>query len=255
MCIRDRAGNSGSGLFGDVIQEIDWSMGRIMAALESAGVADNTLILFASDNGPWLSYGDHAGSALPLREGKGTTFDGGIRVPFLATWPGMIPEGLEVSTPAMTIDLFPTLAELLDAELPTHAIDGKDIWPLFTGESTTSPHEAYFFWYHNNQLEAMRSGKWKLHFPHRYRTMQGQALGNGGTPGKYTHIDITEITLYDLERDIGETTDVAADNPEVVERLVLLADAKRAELGDNLTNITGSQTREPGRIDAPASSQ
>lgn len=251
----ERAGNSGSGLFGDVIQEIDWSMGRIMAALESTGVADNTLILFASDNGPWLSYGDHAGSALPLREGKGTTFDGGIRVPFLATWPGMIPEGLEVSTPAMTIDLFPTLAEFLDAELPTHAIDGKDIWPLFTGESTTSPHEAYFFWYHNNQLEAMRSGRWKLHFPHRYRTMQGQALGNGGTPGKYTHIDITEITLYDLERDIGETTDVAADNPEVVERLVLLADAKRAELGDNLTNITGSQTREPGRIDAPASSQ
>lgn len=251
----ERSGNSSSGLFGDVIQEIDWSMGEIMAALEAAGVVDNTLILFASDNGPWLSYGNHAGSALPLREGKGTTFDGGIRVPFLATWPGIIPEGLEISTPAMTIDLFPTLAGLIGAELPAHAIDGKDIWPLITGESTTSPQEAYFFWYHNNQLEAMRSGRWKLHFPHRYRTMQGQAPGKDGTPGKYTHMDITEIALYDLERDIGESTDVAAENPEVVEHLLLLADVKRAELGDNLTNVTGSERREPGRIDAPTSSQ
>ena len=245
----ERAGHSEAGLYGDVIKEIDWSVGQVVAALEEAGLEDNTLVLFASDNGPWLSYGNHAGSAQPLREGKGTAFDGGVRVPFIARWPGALPEGRTVTTPAMTIDVFPTLAGLIEADLPAHPIDGKNIWPLLTGESTTSPQEAYYFWYHQNELHAMRSGKWKLHFPHRYRTMMGQAPGADGMPGKYDYSAEIGLALFDLENDIGEAQDVAAQFPEVVEQLTRLADAKRAELGDKLTDVTGTGTREPGRVE------
>ena len=246
---KEREGHSQSGLYGHVIQEIDWSMGQIMAALAEAGMEDNTLVLFASDNGPWLSYGNHSGSAYPLREGKGTAFEGGVRVPFLAKWPGVVPEGLEVSTPAMTIDVFPTLAGLIDADLPEHPIDGKDIWPLLTGASTESPQDAYYFWYHESELHAMRSGRWKLHFPHSYRTMIGQNPGMHGIPGKYDYSPMTGTELYDLEADISESKDVAAQHPDVVERLSGLADSMRAALGDRLTGVTGAEVREPGRID------
>ncbi len=245
---QERAGQSGTGLFGDVVREIDWSMGQIMAALKESGVDGNTLVIFASDNGPWMSYGNHAGSADPLREGKGTTFDGGVRVPFLARWPEQIPAGLSVDTPAMTIDIFPTLARLVDAPLPTHPIDGKDIWPVLSGEQTSSPQDAYFFWYHRNQLHAVRSGRWKLHFPHRYRTMRGQAPGLDGMPGKYTQ-DSIGTALFDLEADASETHDVAATHPEVVASLTSLADSMRARLGDVLLDITGTETREPGRLE------
>ncbi len=243
----ERAGLSGQGLYGDVIMEIDWSMGQIMAALGEAGLDDNTLVIFSSDNGPWLSYGNHAGSAFPMREGKGTTFEGGIRVPFLARWPGQLPAGLTVAAPAMIIDLFPTLARLIDAPLPVHPVDGKDIWSLLTGKDTDSPHEAYFFWYHRNQLHSVRSGRWKLHFPHRYRTMQGQASGRDGIPGKYTQ-DSIGTALYDLEADLGETSNLAAVHPEVVAHLTSLADSMRLHLGDALTDAAGTDTREPGRL-------
>ncbi len=243
----ERAGHSGTGLFGDVIKEIDWSMGQILAALKEADIDDNTLVIFASDNGPWMSYGNHAGSALPLREGKGTTFDGGVRVPFLARWPGSVPAGSTVDTPAMTIDLFPTLAGLIDAPLPTHPIDGKDIWPLITGAATTSPQDAYYFWNHRSQLQAVRSGRWKLHFPHRYRTMQGQAPGLDGMPGRYVQ-DSIGTALFDLESDIGEAHDVAADYPEVVVHLSDMADSMRSRLGDVLQDVVGTETRMPGRL-------
>ncbi len=245
----EHAGHSSSGLFGDVIEEIDWSMGQLLAVLDFLGIADETLVLFASDNGPWLSYGNHAGSALPLREGKGTTFEGGIRVPFIARWPKLIPAGLEVNAPAMIIDIFPTLAGILGAELPSHPIDGKDILPLLSGQSGESAQEAYYFWYHDNHLQAMRSGNWKLHFPHRYRTMMGQEPGKDGIPGKYVYYD-TGLELYDLETDIGETTNVAADHPDIVEHLTTLANLKRAELGDKVTGAIGAETREPGRIES-----
>ena len=124
-----------------VIAEIDHSVGRILATLERLGVADNTLVIFTSDNGPWLNFGDHAGSALPLREGKGTTFEGGVRVPCIARWPGRIPAGSVCREPAMTIDVFPTVARLIGAELPAHPIDGRDIWPLLAGQpGARSPH-------------------------------------------------------------------------------------------------------------------
>ena len=123
-------GKSGKGLFSDVIMEVDWSVGQVLEALARNNIDQNTLVIFTSDNGPWLSYGDHAGSADPLREGKGSMFDGGCRVPLLARWPGEIPPNSRCSEPAMTIDLLPTVARLIGAELPKHPIDGKDIWPL-----------------------------------------------------------------------------------------------------------------------------
>jgi len=244
----ERAGNSGAGLYGDVIKEIDWSVGQVMEALQRNGIEDRTLLIFTSDNGPWLSYGNHAGSADPLREGKGTAWDGGVRVPFITRWPGVLPAGSEVSAPAMTIDIFPTLAGLLEADLPSHPIDGKSIWTLMTGESKRSPQDVYFFYYHQNELHALRSGKWKLQFPHTYRTMIGQEPGKDGIPGKYDHSARTGLALYDLENDISESVDVSEQYPEVVRRLSLMADSMRQELGDRLTGIVGTGNREPGRI-------
>jgi arylsulfatase A-like enzyme len=249
----ERAGASGAGLFGDVIHEIDWSVGRIMEALDAAGVADETLVMFISDNGPWLSYGNHAGSALPLREGKGTAWDGGVRVPFVARWPGQIEAGREVSTPAMTIDIFPAMAELIGAPLPARAIDGKSIWPLLSGASTDSPQDAYFFWYRTNELHAMRSGRWKLQFPHTYRTMNGREPGADGMPGKYDYSAEVGLELFDLVQDIGESTNVASENPLVVARMTALADSMRGQLGDRLTGIEGSANREPGRLQTEGS--
>ena len=243
----ERAGKSDVGLFGDVIQEIDWSVGQVLEALKSAGIEDNTLVMFASDNGPWLSYGDHAGSALPLREGKGTAFDGGVRVPFIARWPGVIPAGLRVSAPAMTIDVFPTIAEILGAPLPELPIDGKSILQLMNGSSADPVQEAYYFYYNRNELHAMRSGKWKLNFPHSFRTMEGQTLGKNGIPGKYDYSATVGLELFDLESDISESRDVSHLYPDVMERLTRLADAKRAELGDALMDIEGTANRDPGK--------
>jgi len=245
----ERAGESGVGLFGDVIQEIDWSVGQVMRALKEAGVDRNTLVIFASDNGPWLSYGNHAGSAGPLREGKGTAFEGGVRVPFIVRWPGVVPGAGEVNTPAMTIDVLPTLAQVIGADLPDQTIDGKSIWGLMTGETTASPQEAYYFYYHRNELHAIRSGKWKLHFPHTYRSMIGREPGKDGIPGKYDNAREIGLALYDLEADIGESRDVSAQFPQVIERLSRLADQERSELGDALTGVEGTGLRQPGRIE------
>ena len=245
----ERAGESGVGVFGDVIQEIDWSVGQVMGALAEAGVDENTLVMFASDNGPWLSYGNHAGSAEPLREGKGTAFDGGVRVPFIVRWPGVIPDSGEVNAPAMTIDVLPTLAQVIGADLPEQTIDGVSIWGLMSGETTSSPQEAYYFYYRRNELHAVRSGQWKLHFPHTYRSMIGREPGRDGIPGRYDNSREIGLELYDLEADISESRDVSERFPEVVERLSHLADQKRAELGDALTGAAGTGIREPGRID------
>jgi arylsulfatase A-like enzyme len=238
-------GRTERGLYGDVIEEIDDSVGRILATLERLGLAQDTLVIFTSDNGPWLSYGDHAGSATPLREGKGTSFEGGVRVPFVARWPRRVPAGTVVQEPAMTIDLLPTIAHLAGAPLPERPIDGRDIRPLLLGErGATSPHEALFFWW-GRELQAVRSGRWKLHFPHDYRSLDGPA-GSGGQPGRYTQLH-TPLALFDLTVDPGEATDVSARNPAVVARLVALAEEARQELGDSASGQTGHGVREPGR--------
>ena len=242
-------GKSKAGLFGDVIMEIDWSVGQIMGALKKHRLEKDTLVIFTSDNGPWLSYGNHAGSALPLREGKGTCWDGGVRVPFIARWPGKIPKASVCAEPAMTIDILPTVAKLVGAKLPPHKIDGLDIWPLLSGApGAKNPHAAYYFYYENNQLQSVMSGQWKLQLPHTYRTLAGGPGGRDGTPVSYQQRKLESPELYDLDRDIGEATNVAGQSPEIVKRLEALAEQAREELGDSLTKRTGSGVREPGRI-------
>jgi arylsulfatase A-like enzyme len=243
-------GKSPRGLYGDVVMEIDWSVGQILSTLRRLHLDAQTLVIFTSDNGPWLSYGDHAGRALPLREGKTTMFDGGCREACIMRWPGKIPAGSQCHELAATIDILPTFARLADAELPKdHAIDGRDIWPLMEGRrGAKSPHEAYYF-YWNEQLQAVRSGPWKLHFPHAYPTLDGPA-GSGGTPGRYKKAQIG-LSLFDLQNDIGETTDVAPQHPDVVKRLEALAEQARQDLGDSATGRKGEHVRQPGRLPLP----
>jgi arylsulfatase A-like enzyme len=243
------AGRSGYGLFGDVVMEVDWSVGQIIDALERNGIAENTLLIFTSDNGPWLSYGNHAGSALPLREGKGTMWEGGYRVPTLMQWPGKIPPGTTCDEFCSTIDLLPTICRMIDGKLPDHKIDGKDIMPLMVGaEGALSPHEAFYCYYAGGELQAVRDRRWKLQFPHQYRTMKGQPAGADGRPGPYRQ-EQAPLALYDLKTDIGETIDVAAEHPDVVARLQAAADEARHDLGDTLTGTVGSGIRPAGRAD------
>ncbi|MEW4526752.1 sulfatase [Maioricimonas sp. JC845] len=240
------AGKSEQGMYGDVISEIDWSVGQVLEALKRNGVDEQTLVIFTSDNGPWLSYGNHAGSAGPLREGKGTTWEGGVREPCIMRWPGHIPAGSTCDELAATIDLLPTIAGLIGAELPDHPIDGKDIWPLMSGRpGAKSPHDVYYY-YWGNHLQAIRSGDWKLHFPHAFRSLTGDP-GRDGKPAGYTQ-GKTDLVLFNLREDIGETTDVKDQHPEVVARLKALAEKAREELGDSATKQKGSGFRPPARI-------
>jgi len=244
-------GKSERGLFGDVIEEIDWSVGQVMNSLKRNGLLENTLVVFTSDNGPWLSYGDHAGSSGPFREGKGTAWEGGLRVPCIMQWPGKIQAGSTQDRFMMTIDLFPTFAGILGAKLPDHKIDGMDVWPLVSMQpQAKNPHDFYAFYYDQNQLQSLVSGdgKWKLQFPHTYRSMLGQAPGKDDIPGKYKQVKIEKPELYDLEKDQGEKSDIASQQPGVVSKLEAFAAAVRTELGDALTSQKGSGAREVGKL-------
>lgn len=244
-------GKSNQGLYGDVIMEIDWSVGEVLKAIKGNGIEQNTLVIFSTDNGPWLSYGEHAGSAGPLREGKGTCWEGGVRVPCIMRWPGRIPANTASNAMFMTIDLFPTIAKLVGAQLPSHRIDGLDVWPLIAGDSNAkNPHEAYVFYYETNELQAVSSGdgRWKLQLPHTYRTLAGHPGGRHGLPVQYQLVKIERPQLFDLDHDLGESMDVADKNPEIVRHLLEVAERARAELGDSLTNHVGSGVRPAGRI-------
>jgi arylsulfatase A-like enzyme len=239
-------GKSGRGLHGDVIMEIDWSVGQILDTLARLKLDEQTLVIFTSDNGPWLLYGDHAGSAGPLREGKATAFDGGVRAPCLARWPGKVPAGAISREPAITMDLFATIGAIAGAELPRNrTIDGKDIRPLLFGEAgARTPHEAlYFYW--GRDLHAIRAGKWKLHLPHAYP--QPAPPGGDARPGKYRQLKIG-LELFDLETDPGETTNLAAKHPNVVARIESLAEQARNDLGDAALGREGKNVRAPGRV-------
>jgi arylsulfatase A-like enzyme len=241
-------GRSKRGLFGDAVVEIDWSVGKILDTLRALGLDERTLVLFTSDNGPWLSYGDHAGSAGPLREGKGTMFEGGMRVPAIARWPGRIPAGATCRELASTIDVLPTVAKLIGAELPRHRIDGHDITPLLSGvPGARSPHAGFGCYYAGGELQAVRDARWKLHFPHGYPTLEGRAGGKDGSPVPYGNAKIG-LCLYDLRDDPGEAKDVAAAHEDVVVRMQEFALSLRQDLGDKLTGATGTWTRPPGRL-------
>ncbi len=240
-------GKSGAGLYGDVIMEIDWSVGEVLNALKRNGLDENTLVIFSSDNGPWLSYGNYAGSAGPFREGKGTNFEGGHREPCIMRWPGHLPANSVCKEPLVTIDIFPTLARLIGAELPQHKIDGLDVWPILADlPGAKNPHEAYYFYYNRNDLQAVRSGEWKLLFAHTSRTMNGQEPGRDGLPGKYIPF-VVQPSLYNLTTDPGETKDVSENNPDVVKRLKALAENIRADLGDDLTKQPATGARPSGK--------
>jgi arylsulfatase A-like enzyme len=239
-------GKTAGGLYGDVIAELDWSVGQILDAVARAKLDNETLVIFTSDNGPWLSYGNHAGSRGSLREGKGTSFEGGVRVPFVARWPGRVARGGVGHVPAMTIDLLPTLARLAGAPVSAERIiDGRDLWPLLEGRrNAAAPHDAlYFYW--GTELHAIRSGKWKLHLPHPYQSLE--QAGQDGSPGKYVRKEIG-LSLFDLEKDVGETTDLAAQNPDVVKRLLEHAERAREDLGDSLTSRVGRNVRPAGKM-------
>lgn len=244
------AGKTKMGLYADVIAEIDWSVGKVMKALDNAGVAKNTIVIFASDNGPWLSYGNHAGSPGPLREGKGTSWEGGVRVPGIVRWPGHVPAGTTSDHYWMTIDVLPTLASIVGGELPKQTIDGRNVLPLWESKGAAeNPHEGYAIYYEVNQLQAVVSGdgRWKLMLPHQYRTLPSGG-GTNGIPSKYSQVSLKKTELYDLQNDIGEKRDVSDEKPDVVEQLAAFAEKMRTELGDALTERKGTGVREPGRV-------
>ena len=238
-------GRTERGMFGDVIEEIDWSVGQVLETLDRLGLEEDTFVIFTSDNGPWLNFGNHAGSAGPLREGKGTAFEGGPRVPAIMRWPGRIPAGSVFSRMAATLDILPTVAAVTGASLPALPIDGVDLMPALDGSGSEEPRTQLLFYY-GGELRGVREGKWKRVFEHRTRSYVGVEPGRDGLPGPYAFPTVP-AALYDLEEDIGETTDVSTQYPEVLARLDALAEEARERLGDRLQGRVGSEVRPPGR--------
>ncbi len=236
-------GKSKRGLYGDVIEEIDFNVGRILDALNDMKLAENTYVLFTSDNGPWLIKnkdladghlpGDHGGSADPLRSGKVSTFEGGVRVPTILWGPGRVPTNTTCDCIATTMDVLPTFAALAGAEVPSdRVIDGEDIRPLFHGDfDQANPDKAYFY-YLRVHLQAVRQGQWKLHLPREKEPVGAAPFGRNTHIAPADRVGFEKPFLVDLANDLGETTNVAAEHPQVVERLLGLAEAMREDLGD-----------------------
>jgi len=225
FCSEKFKGKSGDGLYADVMMEIDWSVGEIMNSLKANGLEDNTMVIFTSDNGPWISYGNHAGKT-PYREAKATGFDGGTRSACIMKYPGHI-EPDTISTNAFcSIDILPTLCNLAGARLPDNEIDGENVWDIISGKSgAKNPHEYYAF-STGRTFEGVLSadGHWKLHLPHKYRTLV--KAGNNGAPGKYTQKQI-ELSLFDMQNDPYETVNVIGKYPEIAAKLQKFAEQHR----------------------------
>ncbi len=232
-------GKSANGTYGDWVEEVDWSVGRVLDTLRELQLTERTMVLFTSDNGPWLTQGAKGGTAGPLHGGKGTTWEGGVREPTIAWWPGRIAARTVCDAAMSEMDVLPTLVKLAGGELPTdRRIDGKDIWPLLSGQTTASPHDALFY-FNGLKLEAVRSGPWKLAI-----APQGTGLPTGAAePVKHTG-----PRLYHLDTDIGELTDVAAQHPEVVARLQRFVRQMDADLG---VTGKGRGVRPPDRVANP----
>jgi arylsulfatase len=241
-------GKSKQGLYGDVMMEIDWSMGQIIQALKDLKIDDNTLVIFTSDNGPWLNYGNHAGSTGGLREGKGTSFEGGQRLPCIMRWKGVIPEGLVCNNLASGIDILPTIAAITGASLPKKKIDGVNILPLLLGNFEANPRKSFLYYYRRNSLEAVRNENFKLVFSHPGRTYVGFLPGKDGMPGEVNENFNFEGGLYDMRRDPGERYDVSKMYPEVLKELEQIAQEAREDLGDDITGTPGKNRRNPGKL-------
>ena len=210
-------GQSGAGLYGDVIMELDWSVGQITKALRDNGLEQDTIVIFTSDNGPWIGYGNHAGQT-PFRGSKATSFDGGVRSPCIIKYPGHIPAGTTSNQMFCTVDLLPTLANLTGASLPENTIDGKDVWDIIVGKPKAKNPHTYYPFSTGSEFQGVISsdGRWKLHLPHSYRTLE--TPGQDGKPGKYRRGRI-ELSLFDIENDPYETMDVQDQYPEVLKKL------------------------------------
>lgn len=236
-------GKSRRGLYGGVIEEIDFHVGRILDTLSELNLAKNTYVLFTSDNGPWLIKnkdhadghlpGDHGGSAGPLRSGKVSTFEGGVRVPAILWAPGKVPAGTVCDLVATTMDVMPTFAALAGADVPSdRVIDGEDIRHLFHGEFDKANRDKAYFYYLRVHLQAVRQGKWKLHLPREKEPIGVAPFSRNTHIAPEDRVGFEEPFLVDLENDLGETTNLAAENPQVVERLLGLAESMREDLGD-----------------------
>ncbi|PPK85242.1 arylsulfatase A-like enzyme [Neolewinella xylanilytica] len=220
---------TGQGLYADVISEIDAGVGEIRDKLTAKGMAENTLIIFSSDNGPWLSYGDHAGRT-PFREGKATSFEGGVRVPLITHWPGHTPAGKVSVANLMTIDVLPSLAKLVDAPLPDRTLDGHERLDDFLGISAGPSPEPYaIYWLDDLQAVVSADGRFKLHLPHRYSTLGDQSPATGGMPVKYRQ-DSIGLALFNLREDPGEAKNLADRHPDIVRDLTAFSVRKGAEL-------------------------
>jgi arylsulfatase A-like enzyme len=226
--VRDEIrGKSGGSLYQDVIYEFDLQMARIMKALRDNGVEQNTLVIFTSDNGPWTVWGDHAGSAGELRGFKMTTFEGGIRVFAAMHWPAGFNKGVTVTSPVMTIDILPTIAEIIGAEPSGEKLDGESLVSLIEGKKSAGAEPRALYNYFLGELESMRYGKWKLHLPHDVRTVT--RTGSAGFRGDYGKGQI-DWSLYDLDADPGERVNLIDHHPEAAEKLKKMAAAFSSEL-------------------------
>ena len=241
-------GKSEQGLYGDVMMEIDWSVGELLKTLEKNGLDRNTLIIFTSDNGPWINYGNHAGSTGGLREAKGAIYEGGQRVPCIMRWPEKIPAGTVCNRLASSIDLLPTIANICGAPLPALKIDGVDVSALMTGDEKACPRTYFLYYYHRNSLEAVRNDQFKLVLPHLGRSYAGFLPGNDGQPGQVNERHQENLALYDLRRDPGERYDVKSQHPKVFAELMQIVEAARLDLGDDLTGNEGTGRRPIGVI-------
>ena len=236
-------GKSKRGLYGDVIEEIDFNVGRLLDAIRKQGIEKRTYVLFTSDNGPWLIKNknhadghlakDHGGSAGPLRSGKVSTFEGGLRVPTILWGPGRVPQGTTCEKIASTLDVLPTFAALAGADVPQdRVIDGEDITHLFHGDFAAANPDKAFFYYLRVHLQAVRQGRWKLHLPREQEPIGAAPFSRNTHIAPIDRVGFEKPFLVDLTEDVGETTDVANQHPDVVQRLLGLADAMREDLGD-----------------------
>lgn len=241
-------GKSEQGMYGDVMMEIDWSVGEIEKALQANGIAENTVFIFTTDNGPWLNFGNHAGSAGGLREGKTTSWEGGQRVPFIVKWPAATPAGTICNKLACAIDILPTFAKIAGTKLPELKIDGVDISELWKGNTEVSPRDNILFYYGKNNLNGVRKGNWKLVLPHTWQSYNTEP-GKDGNGGARINMKVETPELYNMMRDPGEQFNVIDYHPEIAAELMELAEKARAELGDlNVGLETGSGNREVGTI-------
>ena len=233
-------GKSELGLYGDVIMEIDWSVGQILEALKINEIDENTLVIYASDNGPWLNYGEWGGSAGPLREGKGTMWEGGARVPCIMRWPKTINSGRINNKIAATIDIYPTIADIVGHKKFKNKIDGVSLMPILEELPEAEPRNELYYYY-GKELIAVRKGKWKLVFPHTYRSYENVEPGKDLHPGPYGR-GKAGLELYDLANDIGERIDLAQTYPDVVMDLEILGEKARSILGDKLKDRIGVES-------------